>query len=237
MRASNVGRSTLHGGARWGGLALAAAAALALGACGSAAGDSGGEAAKKAAAGSETGASAVPVVDVLDVGEVPTDVEKDVTRPGEKLAFDETAWFDSKTNSHEILGTTVRDVVELDPKSIDGFSGNPEFDQFTSYGVIVQYDWKPKDSADAGRQPIVIEPFDAAGDGAPQLANSIGMTALGSANSCGVQLPENRAGTMMSCVVAMGTSNPIVGARYIGATSPGGVAFGPYATDPVTWTK
>ena len=132
-----------------------------------------------------------------------------------------------------MVGTTVREVRELDPSSIEGFEDEPDFAGMTPYAIVTQFDY------DGGTSYIDVLPIDESGETAGWVANSIGNTAMGDADACGIVLPEEDSQSIaeLECFVALADGSPVVGAVYNGtprtATFP--IEDHPFAAAPITW--
>lgn len=127
----------------------------------------------------------------------------------------------------------MREVREIDPDSIDGFADDPELSGLTPYAVITQYDFE------GGTNYIDVIPIDESGETVGWLADSVGNTAQGDADACGIALPELEIsdGVELECFVALGDGAPVVGAVYNGSSRSSTFADDshPFAAAPITW--
>lgn len=180
---------------------------------------------------------AAPEFAPTPVGEPPSEP----TAAGATLGLGETAWIldDAEGASGELVGTTVREIRELDPAAIDGFEDEPDFAGYTPYAVVVQYNWPIAGEKDLQNLDVPVLPIDETGEITRWLANDIGNVAMGDADACGIALPEPVAGSgeNLECFVALSNTGPVAGAVYNG-TDRGDVFLDedhPFAATPITW--
>ncbi|WP_345800953.1 hypothetical protein AAIB33_16015 [Microbacterium sp. AZCO] len=168
---------------------------------------------------------AEPEYDVIDVGSAPAEA----TAPGTTLKIGETAWILDE-DSGQLVGTTVREVRELDPDAIEGFADNDDFAGYTPYAVVTQSD------ADQV-SPIDVLPIDEAGETTSWMGSTIGNAAMGDADACGIALPESTSTVSLQCFVALSKTGPVVGAVYNGSERDDFFADSdhPFAATPITW--
>ena len=173
----------------------------------------------------------------LETVSVP-DAPASPTEPGATLAIGETAWIAQEgAGGEELIGTTVREISELDPADIEGYADDPELAAFNPYAVVVQFDWEPVSEFDSQTREVPVLPITADGELAQWLANDMGNVAMGDADACGMRLPEPTAGSALTCFVALGSGADVVGAEYNG-TSRDDFAVDeehPFAGAPITW--
>ncbi len=165
------------------------------------------------------------------------------TPPGTELAIGETAWLlpESGDGSGMLVGATVREIRKLDPAKIPDFEDNSEFDGYTPFAVVVQYDWTPASDVDGRILSIPVLPIGDDGQLKEWVANSIGNIAMGDAKACGIVLPafESGSGVALECFVALSKSGPVVGAVYNGTSRNSTFVDTDhlYAETPITWRE
>lgn len=168
-----------------------------------------------------------PEFEIIDMGAAPSEP----TPPGTSLAIGDTAWI-LEDDTAEIVGATVREVRELDPESIEGFTDDPELADLIPYAIVTQLD------APSGSAGIDVLPIDESGEITGWLGSTIGNAPMGDANACGITLPDPTDSLVqLECFVALSDGAPIVGAVYNGTSRSALFADDqhPYAAAPITW--
>lgn len=191
-------------------------------------------------------------IEAIDLGE-----PGEVTAPGTTLALDEPAWIeadvyrgDSGEPTTELVGFTVRDIIEREPSVWDQFSNAEDFAGDVPWAIIVQ-------------QTFTGEPFEAESwvEGAdvetesvwPLLANGDSGELLyiqfrddeEIQEACGLSIPsyDKETNTAMRCLLAAAPEGQeVVGAMY-DSESAGGLSIptlpgeegNPYLEQPLIW--
>ncbi|QBR74883.1 hypothetical protein [Microbacterium sediminis] len=193
-------------------------------------------------------------VEAIDLGE-----PGEVTAAGTTLAFDEPAWIEADVYRGEpgddpvteVVGFTVRDIIEREPSVWEQFGNSEEFEGDVPWAIIVQ-------------QTFTGEPFEAESwvEGAdvdtesvwPLLENGDSAELLyiefqdddAIQEACGISFPSYDAetNTAMRCLLAAAPEGQkVVGALY-DSTSAGGLSVptlpgqepeNPYLEQPLVW--
>lgn len=168
------------------------------------------------------------------------------TEPGTDLAFGEAAWVERPVDAADeesptaLVGVSVLDVVEGDPALFDTYSNAEEFDGYTPYLVVTQYQWTeaPVD----GEDPPTVDLFPLAEDGTDLEYLTSGFSPFsGATDECGLTLPEYDAEAMqaLSCFVGLSTDAPVAVVEFNGEDY--GTMFADaenaYFESPITWTR
>ena len=192
-------------------------------------------------------------IEAIDLGE-----QGEITAPGTTLAMDEPAWIEAEVYrgesgdepTTEVVGLTVRDIIEREPSVWEQFSNAEEFEGDVPWAIIIQ-------------QTFTGEPFEAESwvEGAdvdtesvwPMLDNGESADLLyiqfqddeAIQEACGISIPsyDQETNTAMRCLLAAAPEGQdVVGALYDSESAGGlsvptlpGEDVNLYLEQPLVW--
>lgn len=180
----------------------------------------------------------------LDAEAVDFGTPTQVTSPGTELALGEPAWVEHTSTYGEdevtsVVGLSVLEIREGDPSFFSQYSNAEDFEDYTPYFIITQYQWTEDPPAD--QSPDAPALFPVADDGSDLEYLTGRFSIFSASDECGLRLPEydeeNR--VALSCLVGLGVEgSPVAGAVYNGE---GYGAFfategNAYVSSPLSWS-
>ncbi|MFV0425876.1 MAG: hypothetical protein ACK5KU_02440 [Beutenbergiaceae bacterium] len=173
----------------------------------------------------------------------------DVTPPGTELSFGDIAWVDKTStvideNGDEVelsgmIGITVHDVVAGEPSFFDQYSNSSDFEGYTPYFIVIQYQWDYEIPENTSPPLLALFPMSADGEDLEFLTGAV-WSVSATSDECGISLPEYDPETQvgMRCVVGLSTDKPVEMLAYNGESYSAmvGTPGNEYLEAPVLWT-